>query len=152
MRTWINCKYITNVTPQMEFLFQLLKNENDNINMIQVLNNSINYCDRKTLNALRHNKDKLFQKGNLEVFIGYNGWSNNKYSSFSKNKGPLLKLEMQPIRALNYSKDFSDTLKKYAHKNIMYIKNSMYVKGASYCSTGLYRLYKNQIYKLCNKT
>ena len=146
MRTWINCKYITSITPQMKFLFELLKNENDNKDMIQALNNSINYCDRKTLNALRHNKHRLFQKGNLEVLIGYNGWSNNKYSNFSKNKGPLLKLQMQSLKVLDYSKDFSDTLKKYTHYNIMYVKE------ASYCSTGLYRLYKNQIYKLCNKT
>ena len=147
MRTWINCKYITNVTPQMEFLFELLKNENDNINIIQALNNSINYCDRKTLNTLKHNKDRLFQKGNFEVFIEYNGWSNKKYSSFSKSKGPLLKLRMQSIRELNdFKRSNSIIVKKYSNDN------TMYVKGASYCSTGLYRLYKNQIYKLCNKT
>ena len=147
MRTWINCKYITRITPQMEFLFQLLKNENDNINMIQALNNSINYCDRKTLNALRHNKDRLFQKGNFEVLIEYNGWSNKKYSNFSKSKGPLLKLRMQSIRELNHFKHSSGIILK-EHSD----DRTIYVKEVSYCSTGLYRLYKNQIYKLCNKT
>jgi hypothetical protein len=129
----------------MKFLFELLKNETDNKDMIQALNNSINYCDRKTLNALRHNKHRLFQNSNLEVFIGYNGWSHNKYSNFSKNKGPLLKLRLQSIREFAYHKN-SNTLKKYNYNN------AMYVKEASYCSTGLYRLYKKQIYKLCNKT
>jgi len=80
------------------------------------------------------------------VLIEYNGWTNNKYSNFSKNKGPLLKLRLQAIRELDYHKRSIEW-----HNSKRTFDRTMYVKEVSYCSIGLYRLYKNQIYKLCNK-
>ena len=147
MQTWINCKYITDITPQMNFVFQLLQNKKDNEGMIKVLNCSINYCDNKTLNSLKHNKHRLFQKDKFKVFVNYNGWSNNIYKDFSKNKGPLVKLTLFSVEEFSYYEPFNQHIpKKYI------TDKSVFLTQASYYSAGIYRLYKNQIYKLCNKT
>ena len=144
MRTWINCKYITSITPQMEFLIQLYINEKDNNDLINVLFKQINYCDNKTYNSLMCNKNNLFEGGKFFVSVQNYDYNYN-WSDLSKSKGILRKLRVFPFFSERYFRNVAGGIK------CMYDK-SFILRSASILSQGTYRLYKNEIYKLCNKT
>ena len=127
----------------MKFLFELYKNPKDNENFIKALTNEINYCDTKTYNSLIHNKNKIFENGNYNVEITNNSYNYTKLSS-SKSKGILINLRILP---------FYDKYWDYKRYNNSYQwDKSFNLKSGSVLSIGVYRLYKNEIYKLCNKT
>ena len=134
MRTWVKCKYIKEITPQMKFLFQLYKNPKDNKDLIKALTKQINYCDNKVYNSLMHNKDRIFNNGNHFVMLNDTNYY-GVYKDISKSKGVLTNFKIIPYEGINFKRD-----------------KSYLLKNTSILSEGTYRLYKNEIYKLCNKT
>lgn len=144
MRTWIKCKCIKEITPQIKFLFQLYVNEKDNKDLINVLFKQINYCDNKTYNSLMSNKNNLFEGGKFFVSVQNYDYNYN-LSDLSKSKGILRKLRVLPFFSERYFRNI------VGRRNYM-SDRSFILRSASILSQGTYRLYKNEIYKLCNKT
>lgn len=144
MRTWVKCKYIKEITPQMKFLFELYKNEKDNKNLIKALTKQINYCDNKVYNSLMYNKDRIFNNG--KYFVSAQNYDYNyNLSDLSKSKGILRNIRVLPFFNERYSRNM------VGMRNYM-SDRSFILRSASILSQGTYRLYKNEIYKLCNKT
>lgn len=144
MRTWVKCKYIKEITPQMKFLFQLYKNPKDNKDLIKALTKQINYCDNKVYSSLIHNKDRIFNNGKYFVMLNDTNYY-GVYTDISKTKGVLTNIRIMAFEKIyNYRNNYESISFK--------TDKSYLLKNTSILSEGTYRLYKNEIYKLCNKT
>lgn len=144
MRTWVKCNYIKEITPQMKFLFQLYKNPKDNKDLIKALTKQINYCDNKVYNSLMHNKDRIFNNGKYFVLLNDTNYY-GVYTDISKTKGVLTNIRIIAFEKFIYYRNNYEGINFKTDKSYL-------LKNTSILSEGTYRLYKNEIYKLCNKT
>lgn len=138
MKTWINCDYILTKSEETEFLQELVISKNtDLFEAIEenTCHRSFKFTQRSVLNCIRHNKNKGIG------FFYVNSFPYRPFVHFSKS----------------ISENYKDCYLNAPH--ILYYKKSELYKigynidiltplhNIDIFSFGLYRVYKNKIYK-----
>lgn len=138
MKTWINCDYILTKSEETEFLQELVISKNtDLLEAIEenTCHRSFKFTQRSVLNCIRHNKNKGIG------FFYVNRYIVSLDSSLSKSLSNSYK-----TRYLN-----GITILFYKKSEIFNRRNSVeiltHLHNIDIFSSGLYRVYKNKIYK-----
>lgn len=137
MKTWINCDYILTKSEETEFLQELVISKNtDLLEAIEenTCHRSFKFTQRSVLNCIRHNKNKGVGFFSINIIPNY-------HTSFSTNISVCYKTRYLNGVAVLY----------YNRSGIFIDRNSTniltYLHNIDIFSAGLYRIYKNKIYK-----